>query len=284
MPGRKRKSPDDARASSGGLPERGEKELSLRPTALKPPQQDILEQRLKGIRDVLSEPRRSSRQGVAVAEWIEEAKRVLVLVERGKFIQQMGFFEEGKHYLFPEDALYLMDRSKLCLLMNGMATSLQRAMSVLLSGAGISAAEYYAMTHCRRVGFIVRRPASEISSGSLKISFSSWAANSFRRKAPSPPEFHLVVRSRDDPPPTCRELLDLVELCRPVQIRCALVDQGTVLFTHVWDSRAPLICEVQPAIPISQLLLTGKVVPPQRMRSQLEDLELNEMEDLDKSD
>lgn len=139
--------------------------------------------------------------------------------------------------------------------MAGMETSLQRAMSVLLTRGNIAFHEYVAMAHCRRSGFVVRRPETPIVSGDIRVSFTAWAAGTFRRRTETAPAFHLMVQTTDMPPPSFSSVTDLMRQCSPTPLHLGMVDHATVIFSRVSDLQTPLTgARRSPVLPIEKTL------------------------------
>lgn len=145
------------------LPRRGKKESLLSPVgrheSVSDSQFTKIEKRKARLRKAVSAPRASRKKHLATAIWCFERGMAQVVRPRGNSMQSMGVFEGGKQWLFPEEAVYLVDRAQLDLCVSGVPVSLQRAWGLLFEGPNaISLDEFCAFSHLRRIGYVVRRP------------------------------------------------------------------------------------------------------------------------------
>jgi len=104
---------------------------------------------------VLSEPRVEKLKSLVHGVWDEDKK--LVNVDKpGKFWAHMGFTDKRRNWLYPEEALFLMEVNTLELCYRDVPLSVQEAYDTLL-GSGVSLPEYQVFAHLRRLGYVVLR-------------------------------------------------------------------------------------------------------------------------------
>uniref|UniRef100_A0A3Q2CJD0 tRNA splicing endonuclease subunit 54 n=1 Tax=Cyprinodon variegatus TaxID=28743 RepID=A0A3Q2CJD0_CYPVA len=77
--------------------------------------------------------------------------------QRGKFWQTMGFSAEGKQYLLPEEALYLMECGSLLVFNQDLPLSIQDGYEMFLSADAVSLQQYQVFGHLKRLGYVVHR-------------------------------------------------------------------------------------------------------------------------------
>ncbi|PRW45365.1 tRNA-splicing endonuclease subunit Sen54 [Chlorella sorokiniana] len=102
-----------------------------------------------------------SGRDLAAAIWRPELGLAEVVLLRGKVLSHMGFTKGPKHYLFPEEAAYLVDRANLLLFLD-LGAQKQRLLSLqecldLLAGAGVPVDRYLVFCKLLRAGYIVQR-------------------------------------------------------------------------------------------------------------------------------
>ncbi|XP_044309513.1 tRNA-splicing endonuclease subunit Sen54 isoform X1 [Varanus komodoensis] len=120
------------------------------------------EERLRQGREAhwrLLEEERVARLGSLVkAEWKPQEGLVeLKSPAQGKFWQTMGFAENGKQYLLPEEALYLLECGSVHLFYKDLPMSIQEAYENLVSQKLVSLLKYQVYSHLKRLGYIVLR-------------------------------------------------------------------------------------------------------------------------------
>ncbi|KAK3553009.1 hypothetical protein QTP86_031100 [Hemibagrus guttatus] len=91
------------------------------------------------------------------AEWIPEEKLVKLKSPAGKFWQTMGFSEQGKQCLFPEEALYLMECGNVQVFYQDLPLSLQEGYESFLSAETVTLHQYQVFSHLKRLGYVVNR-------------------------------------------------------------------------------------------------------------------------------
>nr|CAD7202303.1 unnamed protein product [Timema douglasi] len=144
------------------LPTKGDKEFRPSHSWL----EDKQIQRAIDERKALLEEERVVKLGnLARAEWNDELKEAEVTRVTGKHWQVIGHERETKIWLYPEEALYLLEMSNLELMYGGVALSVQQAYSVVLGcKTGCTLDEYRTYAHLMRQGYRVMR-----HSPSLKV-------------------------------------------------------------------------------------------------------------------
>ncbi|KAM4844411.1 tRNA-splicing endonuclease subunit Sen54 isoform 2-T2 [Thomomys bottae] len=154
---------------------------------------------------LLAEERVERLGSLVAAEWRPEEGFVELKSPAGKFWQTMGFSEQGRQRLHPEEALYLLE----C-----------EAYQLLLTQDTLSFLQYQVFSHLKRLGYVVRRfqPGSIVSpyerqlnldgytqalkdgTGKRKKNDSSWSINKkVKALENSVPSVNLAAAS----PPAC---------------------------------------------------------------------------------
>uniref|UniRef100_A0A8C0X915 tRNA-splicing endonuclease subunit Sen54 N-terminal domain-containing protein n=1 Tax=Castor canadensis TaxID=51338 RepID=A0A8C0X915_CASCN len=169
---------------------------------------------------LLAEERVERLGSLVSAEWRPEEGFVELKSPAGKFWQTMGFSEQGRQRLHPEEALYLLECGSIHLFHQDLPLSIQEAYQLLLTDDSLTFLQYQVFSHLKRLGYVVRRfqPSSILSpyerllnldgcaqrlddrTGKRKRSASSRSVNK-KAKAPenSLPPWSLVPSS----PPAC---------------------------------------------------------------------------------
>ncbi|KAL3876800.1 hypothetical protein ACJMK2_034594 [Sinanodonta woodiana] len=104
----------------------------------------------------LSEPRVEKSSDLVKGEWNPEKCLVEFEKEKGKFWIHMGFVDVKRKWLYPEEALFLMETSVLEVWYRGLPISLQQACTFFLVGS-LSMEQYQVYSHLRRIGYVVLR-------------------------------------------------------------------------------------------------------------------------------
>lgn len=112
---------------------------------------------------------------LVAAEWRAEEGCVELTSPAGKFWQTMGFSEQGRQRLHPEEALYLLECGSIQLFHQDLPLSIQEAYELLLAQDTVAFLKYQVFSHLKRLGYVVRRfhPRS-IPVPPPSRSFSSW--------------------------------------------------------------------------------------------------------------
>ncbi|KAJ8786957.1 hypothetical protein J1605_023212 [Eschrichtius robustus] len=76
---------------------------------------------------------------------------------QGKFWQTMGFSEQGRQRLHPEEALYLLECGSIQLFHQDLPLSIQEAYQLLLTEDTVTFLQYQVFSHLKRLGYVLRR-------------------------------------------------------------------------------------------------------------------------------
>ncbi|XP_039595869.1 tRNA-splicing endonuclease subunit Sen54 isoform X1 [Polypterus senegalus] len=106
---------------------------------------------------LLSEERVERQGSLVKAEWKPEDVTVALKTPAGKFWQTMGYADEGKQFLLPEEALFLMECGSVEVFYRDLPLSIQEGYELLLGDKTISLLEYLVFSHLKRLGYIVNR-------------------------------------------------------------------------------------------------------------------------------
>lgn len=225
------------------LPRRGKKDSLLQPSELTEEQQSRIGQRRAALMKSTKAPRVARAKSIAVADWDEEQGLARVTAMRGNAMQSMGVFQDGTQMLFPEEALFLVDRGGLDLCVHGLPASLQRAWAIAMAADNaVSLEEYLTFAYLRRSGYVVRRYESEEEKreDDIKLSFSAWRVGSFRRRDPIRPLFHVAVFRYEDSLPTFEQVARFLDNAGKSRLKFALIDRGVVVLKDVAMNATPL--------------------------------------------
>ncbi|XP_070250673.1 tRNA-splicing endonuclease subunit Sen54 [Myotis yumanensis] len=114
---------------------------------------------------LLAEERVERLGSLVAAEWRPEEGFVELKTPAGKFWQTMGFSEQGRQRLHPEEALYLLECGSIQLFHEDLPLSIQEAYQLLLTEGTVTFLQYQVFSHLKRLGYVVRRfqPSSILS-------------------------------------------------------------------------------------------------------------------------
>lgn len=118
--------------------------------------ESFMQERTKLLGEQRVEKLKSLVQGV----W-EEQRRLISVSKTGKFWSHMGFTDKRRNWLYPEEALYLMETNTLEVYYNGLPLSIQEAYTKFM-GPDLSLEEYQVFAHLRRLGYVVLRQETEL--------------------------------------------------------------------------------------------------------------------------
>lgn len=107
-------------------------------------------------RSILQEERVHTWESLGRGDWLSSVGKVRVIKTTGKFWKNFGHSEDGKQWLYPEEALFLMDEGSLEVYWADVALSIETAYSLLL-GDSVPLHHYHVFAHLCRYGYIVRR-------------------------------------------------------------------------------------------------------------------------------
>ncbi|XP_012634266.2 tRNA-splicing endonuclease subunit Sen54 isoform X3 [Microcebus murinus] len=106
---------------------------------------------------LLAEERVERLGSLVAAEWRPEEGFVELKSPAGKFWQTMGFSEQGRQRLHPEEALYLLECGSIQLFHQDLPLSIQEAYQLLLTEDTVTLLQYQVFSHLKRLGYVVRR-------------------------------------------------------------------------------------------------------------------------------
>ncbi|XP_021562292.1 tRNA-splicing endonuclease subunit Sen54 [Carlito syrichta] len=120
-----------------------------------------------------------ARGSLATAEWRPEEGLVELKSPAGKFWQTMGFSEQGRQRLHPEEALYLLECGSIQLFHQDLPLSIQEAYQLLLTEDTVTFLQYQVFSHLKRLGYVVRRfqPSSVLSPYERQLNLDGSALN-----------------------------------------------------------------------------------------------------------
>uniref|UniRef100_H0V3K7 tRNA-splicing endonuclease subunit Sen54 N-terminal domain-containing protein n=1 Tax=Cavia porcellus TaxID=10141 RepID=H0V3K7_CAVPO len=134
------------------------------------------------------------RGSLVAAEWRPEEGLVELKSPAGKFWQTMGFSEEGRQLLHPEEALYLLECGSIQLFYEDLPLSIQEAYQLLLTGDTVTFLQYQVFSHLKRLGYVVQRfqPSSVLSPYERQLNLDGYAqyledGTGKRKRTSSPP-------------------------------------------------------------------------------------------------
>ncbi|RUS69062.1 hypothetical protein EGW08_023173 [Elysia chlorotica] len=84
-----------------------------------------------------------------------------IFLLQGKFWAHMGFTDKRRNWLYPEEALFLMETSTLEVYFNNLPLSIQEAYTKFM-GPDLSLEEYQVFAHLRRLGYVVLRQEAQL--------------------------------------------------------------------------------------------------------------------------
>ncbi|KAK1330829.1 hypothetical protein QTO34_008767 [Cnephaeus nilssonii] len=126
---------------------------------------------------LLAEERVERLGSLVAAEWRPEEGFVELKTPAGKFWQTMGFSEQGRQRLHPEEALYLLECGSIQLFHEDLPLSIQEAYQLLLTEGTVTFLQYQVFSHLKRLGYVVRRfqPSSILSPYERQLNLDSSA-------------------------------------------------------------------------------------------------------------
>uniref|UniRef100_UPI00358FA29F tRNA-splicing endonuclease subunit Sen54-like n=1 Tax=Myxine glutinosa TaxID=7769 RepID=UPI00358FA29F len=109
----------------------------------------------KELWGLLAEERVERLGNLVQAEWNSELGKVELKSNPGKFWHTMGHMENGVNYLFPEEALYLLECASLEIIVRGLPLSIQDGYEMLIGTGSFVSFQVYA--HLKRLSYVVLR-------------------------------------------------------------------------------------------------------------------------------
>ncbi|KAG5367113.1 putative tRNA-splicing endonuclease subunit sen54 [Yarrowia sp. B02] len=149
--------------SAQTLPKRGEKDFEQDATEY---QQKVLQSSLNAMYGALEGERRHAAKSHVRAVWFDELQKAQVDVARGPHFKTIGTSDSaGKVWLYPEEAIYLLERGSMELYWpNGVQISLQGAYAVCAGKMGDDGIDrVHTYSHLKRAGFVVQRASQAVT-------------------------------------------------------------------------------------------------------------------------
>lgn len=151
------------------LPRRGRKDSLLSPASLCTPAALRLRERAQQVYKSLLAPRASRTKLMVRADWNSATGLASVTTPKSNILQSMGFFADGVQMLYPEEALFLVDRGAMDLYFEGLCMSVQRTwVAATAASNALSMQEYLVFAALRRAGLVVRRYQAPDQNGNAK--------------------------------------------------------------------------------------------------------------------
>uniref|UniRef100_A0A3P9HLC3 TSEN54 tRNA splicing endonuclease subunit n=1 Tax=Oryzias latipes TaxID=8090 RepID=A0A3P9HLC3_ORYLA len=132
--------------------------------------------------------------GAAVCVWLPCRRLVELQSPAGKFWQTAGFSADGKQYLLPEEALYLMECGSVQIFHEDLPISIQDGYEAFLSADTVTLQQFQVFGHLKRLGYVVHRfdPGSEPTPYARQLNLPLLRARAGRapkrRRSSSPPQ------------------------------------------------------------------------------------------------
>ncbi|XP_028842803.1 tRNA-splicing endonuclease subunit Sen54 isoform X1 [Denticeps clupeoides] len=143
-----------ARTRSNKIPVRGQKEFSRSDSEK---QKERLQQSLEEHWALIAEERVERLGSLVKGLWIPGERVVELQSPAGKFWHTMGYADQGKQFLLPEEALYLMECGDLQVFFHDLPLSIQEGYKTLLSPESVTLQQYQVFGHLKRLGYAVSR-------------------------------------------------------------------------------------------------------------------------------
>uniref|UniRef100_A0A1A7XQL0 tRNA splicing endonuclease 54 homolog n=1 Tax=Iconisemion striatum TaxID=60296 RepID=A0A1A7XQL0_9TELE len=143
-----------ARSRTHKIPVRGQKDFSPDDSA---EQKEQLQQALDEHWSLVSEERVERLGNLVKASWNPNEQIVELQTPAGKFWQTMGFSSDGKQFLLPEEALYLMECGNVLVFYKELPLSIQDGYEMFLSSDTVGLQQFQVFGHLKRLGYVVHR-------------------------------------------------------------------------------------------------------------------------------
>jgi len=118
-----------------------------------------LEAFLQEWTSVINEPRVEKLRSLVQGVW-DESNKLVNVDKPGKFWAHMGFTDNRRNWLYPEEALFLIEVNALEVYHKGVSMSVQEAYDAFL-GNQVTLPQYQVFAHLRRLGYVVLRHETE---------------------------------------------------------------------------------------------------------------------------
>ncbi|XP_047427068.1 tRNA-splicing endonuclease subunit Sen54 [Mugil cephalus] len=188
-----------ARSRSHKIPVRGQKDFFPDDSD---EQRQRLEQSLNEHWSLVSEERVERLGNLVKATWVPGDRVVELQSPAGKFWHTMGYSANGKQYLLPEEALYLMECGSVQVFYEDLPLSIQDGYEKFLSPDAVSLQQYQVFGHLKRLGYVVHRfdsssePSSYVRQLNLPQPRDKAARQLKRKRSGSPTCSHPEAREQ----------------------------------------------------------------------------------------
>ncbi|ESO83967.1 hypothetical protein LOTGIDRAFT_229530 [Lottia gigantea] len=147
--------------------------------------------------DLLAEERTEKYGNLVRGKWNPQLKLVEFEKEMGKFWSNMGFVDKHRKWLYPEEALFLMEANLMEVSFNELPLSIQEAYNEFISDS-FKLEEYQIYCHLRRHGYLVRRHEPLPTDYELSIKLTDHVKKSKRKRKKKVKEPKLENGQTDD--------------------------------------------------------------------------------------
>ncbi|KAJ3189203.1 tRNA-splicing endonuclease subunit sen54 [Gaertneriomyces sp. JEL0708] len=117
----------------------------------------VLEESRTALYLVLKEERRTSPTSQSTAVFEPHSNLIELVLIRGGFLKSVGHSVGARTYLYPEEALFLLDRSALTIKHYGTPVSVMQAYDLLIGKADCTMETYLVYAFLKRLGYTVFR-------------------------------------------------------------------------------------------------------------------------------
>lgn len=183
------------------------------------------------------------------AIWKKNENIVKVTQNKGNHLESMGTL--GDVFLFPEEAVYMVDKGRLSLFLQDEPSkilSLQETYVLLLEEAKVPISHFLVYKNLKDNGYLVFRPNSISSEQSIDSEISNIDINerfpiiyhvwkpmnkkNWSKKNPGLPDFQVIIS--EDSNFSAQYNWFVKKLANKVSIKLAFYDQGLVTFYDLW--------------------------------------------------
>lgn len=149
------------------LPSFGFKEFQPSKTAF---EQQQIQHALEVRQELLNEERIEKCGNLSSAQWMPELMRAKVTKKVGKHWEVFGHYKDNCEWLFPEEALFMLETNSLELLYHDVPVSVQKGYAVLINNSktDCTLSEYRVYSHLSRQGYRVLRHLPDLTITSYK--------------------------------------------------------------------------------------------------------------------
>lgn len=254
------------------LPRRGRKDTMLSPSPLTAIQEARLREKRQELFKSIIAPRACRASALALADWDPVSGTAKIVQAKGCALQSMGWFENRVQILFPEEALFLVDKGSLELRLHGLTMSIQRTWACTMSSPlALPVPVYMTYAHLQRCGFVVRRferrtpcdsngndksktgnnfgengrhdDSGDDSDGALTPDLEVWRVGSYSRRKDNKrhePQFYVKAYTLEDTPARLKDISQWTRSANKGRYKIALVDRSMVLMVDVASNATPL--------------------------------------------